>query len=254
MCELTTTNMLAHERHEALSSLLREHGTIMVSAVARDWGVSEMTIRRDLKRLEEQGLLSRIHGGAVAGGQLRFEARLSLDRRDKAAAVDKLVDLLPETGSCYLDGSTTIYGLVDALAKRPGLTVATNNVDTFARLGRVVGCEAVLIGGTLNDATDNLVGPLARRCIDGLAFDAAFCSAFAMDPRLGPCEPFLEDAEIKRLVAERSRRVHIVVNNQKLGQRAPAAWSPGPGPVLATDLDPADERLAPYREHFPTIL
>jgi len=246
---------LAHDRHRALKSLIEANGTVVVSEIAQEWGVSEMTIRRDLKALQDQGVLARVHGGAVAGGQLRFRARIGQQQAEKRAAAAKLVGHLPSAGAIYLDGSTTVYQLAEQLQKRGALLVATNNVDTFTRISAYPGLEAVLLGGVLNRETDNLVGPMARRTLEGLSFDAAFFSAYAMHPSCGPCEPSPDDAEIKQMVCERSNRVHLALNHHKLGQRAAGCWRAEPSQtLLATDLEPGDERLMPYRDHFHDIL
>ncbi|MDA3961340.1 MAG: DeoR/GlpR family DNA-binding transcription regulator [Planctomycetota bacterium] len=246
---------LAHDRQEALKILIEEHGAVVVSDVAREWGVSEMTIRRDLKALQDQGVLARVHGGAVAGGALRFRARIAQQQPEKRGATLKLMPFLPHSGAVYLDGSTTIYHLGDQLAKRGGLLVATNNVDTFVRISAYPGIEAVLLGGALNRDTDNLVGPMARRTLSGLSFDAAFFSAYAIHPRSGACEPSPEDAEIKQMVCERSASVFLAMNQGKLGERAAATWNSDPATsTLATELDPDDSRLDPYRELFSQIV
>jgi DeoR family fructose operon transcriptional repressor len=133
--------------------------------------------------------------------------------------------------------------------------VATNNLDTFLALGRGSGIETILIGGQLNRETDNFVGLHARRVLEGLAFAAAFFSAYALHPVLGPGEPSPEDAEVKRLVWERTAAIHIAIDHQKLGESAAGCWGGDPGrSILATDLDPADPRLDPYRTAFTRIL
>jgi len=245
--------MQAHQRLTTLRDLLENEGAVVVSDLARDWEVSEMTVRRDLQRLEAEGLAERIHGGAVAAGALRFAARHDRSRPDKTRAAQKFVDVIPARGCIYLDGSTTIYQLVAACDRRPGLRVATANIDTFQGLAGCAGIEPILIGGTLDRETDNFVGPLARRTIAGLNFDAAFFSAYALSPE-GPSEPSLEDAEIKAAVVARSRRHYLAIDHRKLGQRAAGAWElPAAHAVLATDCEPGDERLTPYRAAFQEI-
>ena len=247
--------MHAHERIQALKERIESDGSVVVSDLARDWQVSEMTIRRDLKRLEEEGVVARVHGGAVASEKLRFRQRRREHLVEKQRSVAKLVDLIPATGCIYLDGSTTIFQLVTALEGREGLQVATNNIDTFQGILAVKGIEPILIGGRLNRDTDNFVGPLARRCISGLNFDVAYFSSYGFDPDHGPCEPVLEDAETKQYVAERAHRHCLALNHHKLGRPAPGAWDlPRDSSQLATDLEPADERLAPYRRHVAAIL
>lgn len=245
---------LALDRHAELRRLLAEEGTVAVAELAKRLDVSEMTVRRDLRELEGQGALARIHGGAVAGTALRFGSRLAQHRREKRAAAAKLVDAVPERGAIYLDGSTTIYHLAERLAKRSGLLVATNNLDTFLRVQAFTGCEAVLVGGSLNRETDNFVGRSALRVLEGLAFDAAFFSAYALDDRVGPSEPAVSDAEVKEAVCGRARQVFLAVNAQKLGSRCPGTWTVDRRQaVLATDLDPGDARLDPYRSRFAAI-
>lgn len=247
--------MHAHQRLDALRDLLAESGTVTVSEVARRWRVSEMTIRRDLRRLSGLGLAARVHGGAVAGGGLNWQVRKGRNPQAKATAASKLLRFLPDEGCIYLDGSTTVFALAQALAGRGGLTVATNNVDTFQELARHPGLEAVLVGGRLNRDTDNCVGPIARRCLEGLSFRVAFCSAFALHARHGCCEPALDDAEVKRCVCERADLVCVAVDHAKLDRQAAGTWIPvRDRAVLATDLPPRDRRLAPFHDRFSRIV
>jgi DeoR/GlpR family transcriptional regulator of sugar metabolism len=114
---------------------------------------------------------------------------------------------------------------------------------------------AVLLGGSLNRTTDNLVGAVARHGLEQLSFDAAFCSAYALHPDLGPCEPSPEDAEIKQLACERSAQVFVAINHQKIGERAAACWHPPrERATLATDLMADDDRITPLSTMFATIL
>ncbi len=249
--------MHATERQEALRRMVEETGTVTVSQVAEAWSVSEMTIRRDLKHLQAQGLVARVHGGAVAGSTLRWRARLDKHSADKARAADKLREFIPEQGCIYLDGSTTIFTLTEFLPTDADLTVVTNNIETFLRLESRVGIEAVLVGGTHNHDTDNFVGPLVRKCLQALSFDVAFFSAYALDADIGPSEPSIEDADVKSLVAERSARVCLAVSHDKLAKRATGVWSfPLEGSVLATDLSFHDdeEKLTPFRSCCEQLL
>ncbi|HAT09344.1 MAG TPA: DeoR/GlpR transcriptional regulator [Planctomycetes bacterium] len=250
----TTMRHLAEDRLAVLERLLSKQGSVGVSALARKLNVSEMTVRRDLDKLSARGAVARVHGGAVAQGRLSFGARLERGGRAKATAAAKLLPLVPSSGAIYLDGSTTVYQMVAQIGTRPGLIAATNNLDTFLALTRLPGVEPVLVGGALNRATDNFVGPMARRVLDGLAFDLALFSAYAIDPLIGPSEPAAEDAEIKSYVCGRTRRVALAVDAAKLGSRTSGAWSVPADATLATDLDPRDPRLDPYRTRFPEII
>lgn len=246
---------LAEPRQQAILDLLNSGGHGVVSALARRFGVSEMTIRRDLKLLEEQGLAIRVHGGALAGEKSRFSNRLSANSRAKSKAVAKLVPELPERGCVYFDGSTTVLTLVKHLKGFAKLQVATNNIETFNRLAALRGPTPILIGGSLDIRTDNLIGPLALRSIEALAFEKAFFSAWGLDSGVGMNEVTMEDAQVKDRVARRTRQVYIALDHSKLGVVTAGAWDHGRDKaVLATDLEPGDPRLAPYADLFHMII
>jgi len=246
---------LAERRHQMILDAVRADGEIAVNRLARRLSVSGMTVRRDLAGLEDRGLLVRVRGGAMAAAPVRFDERLAARSAAKARAAKKLESLLPETGTIYLDGSTTMLHLVPALRRARGLQVATNNAETFRRLVTVPGVEPLLIGGRLDRRTDNLVGPLAMRSLLAVVFDAAFFSAWGLDAAVGPTEATIEDAEVKDLVASRSRAVRLAVDDSKFGLTAAGAWRPDSGrTVLATNLPPADGRLAAFRKGFASIV
>lgn len=246
---------LAETRQERMLRELDERGRVVIRDMAAALDVSEMTIRRDLARLEALGRLRRVHGGAVPLRSPRYDARIGANAGDKARAAAKLHDHLPATGILYLDGSTTMLNLVPRLDHAEGVQVATNHVSTFERLGAIPGVEAMLIGGRLDRRTGNLVGPLAVRSLLSLVFDAAFFSAWGVAPDLGPTEATVEDAEVKDLVAGRAGAVYLAVDHSKLGGAACGAWTPPPEKtVFATDLAPSDGRLAPYHDRFREVL
>lgn len=246
---------LAESRQNAILDELKAGGHVVVSRLARELGVSEMTVRRDLRRLEERGLAVRVHGGALASGGARFSDRLSAHARDKAAAAGKLVKYLPFSGCVYLDGSTTMLSLIRPLMNATHLQVATNNAETYRRLTAAPGVDPVLIGGRLDRRTDNLVGPLAERSIESLVFEAAFFSAWGLDPATGLNEVTLEDAEVKRRVAARARSVYVAIDHSKFGVTANGVWQSDPGrSILATDLPTEHESLKAFRDMFSEIV
>lgn len=246
---------LAEPRQQAILELLNDGGHAVVSTLAKRFEVSEMTIRRDLKALEGQGLAVRVHGGALAAEKSRFSIRLSVNARDKARAIGKVAGNLPHQGCIYFDGSTTVLNLVRHLKGRSRLQIATNNVETFNAIAQLDGPAPILIGGTLDFRTDNLIGPLALRSIEALAFEQAYFSAWGLDAELGLNEATVEDALVKAQVAKRTRSVFVALDHSKLGVVAGGTWRHGEHKaVLATDLEPGDKRLAPFDTMFKSIL
>ena len=246
-------NLQTNRQHQILEEVNREGG-IVISRIATRLGVSEMTVRRDLKRMADQGLLVRVHGGAVAAGA-RFDQRLASNTGAKAKATRKLRPFVRDTGTVYLDGSTTMLNLVGQLKRSVGLQIATNNAETFRRLAAEPHIDPILIGGRLDRRTDNLVGPLALRSIESLAFDAAFFSTWGLSAELGPMEVTVEDAEVKEQVARRSQAVYLAVDHNKFNVTAAGSWRPDPQKTtLVTDLAPADTRLEPFVKQFGNIV
>lgn len=252
--ESPSMSVLAEPRQQAILAVLDSGGHAVVSELARQFGVSDMTIRRDLVMLEQKGLAQRVHGGAVAVNKSRFSHRLSANSRAKAKAIAKLVDFIPRTGCIYLDGSTTMLGLIKQLKGRD-LQVVTNNVETFNRLAALPGPSPLLLGGSLDTRTDNLIGPLAIRAVAALVFDAAFFSAWGLHAGLGLNEITVEDAEVKERVAKRSKFVYAAIDHSKLGLTAGGIWKHGQEKsVLATDLEPGHPDLATFKAMFGRIV
>lgn len=242
-------SLAAEERLGWLSEHLGTEGSITIAAAAEALGVSEMTIRRDLAELEQQGTARRVRGGARAVGPQPFSTRTSTAARAKSRIATKLAPLVPADGAVAFDASSTVLRLASALGAARDLTVLTNGPDTFAALQGRPGVTALLTGGRLEPRTGSLVGPLACRGAGQLAVHTFFASAAAVDPGTGALESTLDEAEVKRSIAAGAAEVVLAVDATKLGRRAVALgldWEQVD--VLVTELDPADARLDPYRD------
>jgi DeoR family fructose operon transcriptional repressor len=241
-------NLAAEERLRWLGAQLDEAGSITISTAAEALGVSEMTIRRDLKELEERGTARRVRGGALPVGPQAFAERHRARPRAKAAIAAKLVDLVPAEGAVAFDASSTVMRAASSLGGARDLVVLTNGPDTFEALQGRPGLTPVLTGGVREARTGSLVGPLACRAATQLALRVLVASAAAVDVGLGATEAALDEAEVKRALASAAEQVVVAVDSSKLGGRALAV---GLGwdriDVLVTELDPGDDRLAPYR-------
>jgi DeoR family fructose operon transcriptional repressor len=205
-----------------------------------------MTIRRDLAELEERGLARRVRGGARAVGPRPFAERHHRATRAKSRIAAKLVELLPEAGAVAFDASSTVQRLA-AIAAARDLTVLTNGPDTFLALQDRPGISSLLTGGRLDPTTGSLVGPLACRAAEQLSLHTFFASAAAVDPS-GAREATLDEAEVKRCLADAADRVILAVDASKLASSATALairWDQID--LLVTELEPSDSRLSAYR-------
>lgn len=242
-------SIAAEERVQWLRDRLAADGAVTLGQAASELAVSEMTIRRDLTELEERGLARRVRGGAKAVGPQTFAERHTVAARAKARIAAKLVSLLPAEGVVAFDASSTIMRLSNGLKSARALSVLTNSPETFAALQGSPGVTALLTGGQLDERTGSLVGPLACRTAEQFTVSVFFASAAAVDPRAGALESTLEEAEVKRSIAAGAERVVLAVDASKLNVRGVAIGLPWDAiDLLVTDLDPADERLRPYRD------
>jgi len=254
----------ALERLQRIEAEVRRVGRVRVVELAVALDVSEMTIRRDLDMLAEQGAVRRIRGGAVRTGPQPFAERFSRQVRAKDRIAAKLAGLVGDGGAIGIDASTTLLRLASQLdgggagvgagVGVADLTVVTNGPDTFAALQGQPGVTALLTGGRLDARTGSLVGPLATRSAQGLLLRRLFVSAAGVHPDHGTSENTLEDAEVKLALAAAAGEVVVAVDASKLGQRA-AARGLGPDRValLVTELDPGDHRLDPYRSAWDLL-
>lgn len=241
----------AIDRLERIESKVRTDGRVRVVDLATELAVSEMTIRRDLDMLAEQGVVQRIRGGAVAIGPQPFADRFSRHIRAKDRIAAKLADLVGDGGAIGIDASSTLQRLAAHLGQVRDLTVVTNGQDTFAALQDRPGVTALLTGGQLDARTGSLVGPIATRLARSLLLRRLFVSAAALDPVYGTSETTLEDAETKLAMADVAADVVVAVDSSKLDHRAAArGLSPDRVALLVTELDPADGRLDAYRDHW----
>lgn len=228
----------------------------MIEAAAELFGVSSMTVRRDLLELEAEGLVRRVRGGATASPRARpFDARQAIRASAKRTIAEKALRFAPRSGTIALDASTTISTLAGMIGPREGLTVFTNAFETFQILHPVDGVDAVLSGGTAEPTTGSLVGPVARLGLRSTFFDAFFSSAAALDAEGGTSEVSLEEAEIKQTIARNATTVIVCVDSSKLARRSVArALDSGDFTVLITELDPRHEDLDAFRRDDLEIL
>ena len=242
------------ERLGEVKDLIAERGAVRIDQLAADFGVSEMTIRRDLDELETLGVARRVRGGAIALGPEPFAQRHRHNARAKGRIADKLLDLIPSVGTIAFDASTTIHRLAASLENARDLVIVTNGLDTFHAAVGKPGITASLTGGTQEPRTGSLVGPIAARVAQGFLYDLFVCSAAALDHDVGSSEASLAESEVKRAFAATSSRIILAVDHTKLETRAQARmFDLVDIDLLVTDLEPGDERLDLYRSKVALV-
>jgi DeoR/GlpR family transcriptional regulator of sugar metabolism len=239
----------APARRQELLARLAASGYLSSAGVAAELGVSEMTIRRDLRRLAEEGLARRVAGGASlpgAGGAEPFEARRRSAAPEKRAIARTAAHLLDGAGSVALDAGTTVAEITEFLPA--GVSVVSHSLPVIIACGPGGGHELVALGGFYEPSTRSFTGPATWSAAHELAVDVAVLSCTAVDARgLYSANPV--DAEIKRALIASAERVIVLADRHKLGSRASVRFAtPDVVDVLVTDGAPDDLAGWPYAE------
>jgi DeoR family transcriptional regulator of aga operon len=222
----------AMRQTERLSAILEElstDGEVEVADLASRLEASAATIRRDLELLEEQRLLTRTHGGAVAQGvhyelPLRYKAarRQEEKRRIAAAAAERV----PDGCAVGLTGGTTCTEIARALVARERLTVVTNALNIAAELAVRPHLKLVVTGGQARPESYELVGPLAERSLAGINLDVVCIGVDGIDARAGCTTHHEVEASTNLALIERARHVIVAADSSKIGQVAFAQICP----------------------------
>ncbi len=215
--------MFAEERMQRILALLETQPAIRVGELCSLLGASEASIRRDLRKLQETGLLKRTHGGAVRNDLAAFE--LSMAQKEDRFKAEKIsiarvaAHLVRDEETIMLDAGTTTLELARQLNRRRRLTVVTNALN-IARELAATQVEVSVTGGSLRRKTLSLVGPLAEGTLAGLHVDKLFLAANGVDLRKGVTTPNLAEARTKRAMVESAAQVIVVADHSKLGRVA----------------------------------
>ncbi|SDT69198.1 transcriptional regulator, DeoR family [Jiangella sp. DSM 45060] len=214
----------APRRRDELLRRLRTAGYLSAAHAAAELDVSEMTIRRDLRQLEVDGVAVRVTGGARLpdGDGVPFELRADRFAAGKAAVGRAVVALLPEGATVALDSGTTVARLAELLPA--GLTVVTHSVPVVTVCAARPELRLIGLGGVFNPATRSFGGPAVRAALSDIVVDLAVLSATAVGPSGVFCaDPY--DAETKRALAAAARSVVVAADGSKLAARAPIRFA-----------------------------
>jgi DeoR/GlpR family transcriptional regulator of sugar metabolism len=234
--------MLASQRQTAILELVRRQGGVRVSQLVRDFGVSDMTIRRDLEALADKGLVDKVHGGATVAGpgsteEPGFDAKSVRQQAEKAAIAERAAALVEPGTAVALSAGTTTAALAARLVDVPGLTVVTNSLPVAEILHRV---HTVVLTGGVRTPSDALAGPVAEAAIGSLNVDVSFLGVHGMSPRTGFTTPNLMEAGTDRLLVAAGRRLVVLADHTKWETVGIATIAP----LDAADVLVTDEGLA----------
>ncbi|MEQ9692534.1 DeoR/GlpR family DNA-binding transcription regulator [Bauldia litoralis] len=218
--------LLGRVRKERMTEMIRRRGFMSSSALAAEFGVSEMTVRRDLAELTAQGILIRTHGGAMwreeealetkGAEEPFFDARMRLNREAKSRIAKSAERLVQKGQAVALDLGTTTYELADRLANRNEIRIITNNLRIATMLASYP-VDVYLLGGHVRQNEMSLCGPVAVQQAGKFRFDIAFLGVAALSQG-GIYDYAIEEAELKQAFLTQATRRVVLCDSSKFGR------------------------------------
>ncbi len=212
--------MLALERRKEILKKLQEEKKVIVGELSRQYDVSEETIRRDLEKLEKEGLAVKSYGGAVLNDstsiELPFNERKKHNVEGKQKIAKLVADLVENGEHIMLDASSTAVFIAKAMKKKEQLTVLTNSIEVLLELADTEGWEVISTGGVLKDRYLALVGAKATEAVQQYHVEKTIISCRALDGDKGFSESNVEFAQMKQAMMKAGRQVILAADSSKL--------------------------------------
>jgi DeoR family transcriptional regulator, fructose operon transcriptional repressor len=215
--------MLAADRLQVIADLVRERGSVRGRDLVRALGVTDETIRRDLVRLAEQGLVRRAHGGAVAlrpSDETDTASRLREHADEKLAIGRRAAELVADGTSIILDSGTTTLCLARALHGKQDLVVVTTAVTNAIELVGNPSTTVIMTGGVIRPTTFGASGHLAAATLRSLHVDQVFLAIHSVSVEGGLTYPLFEEVDAKRAMIEAASEVILLADHSKFGRHA----------------------------------
>lgn len=210
--------MLPIARKNKIKEMIIEKKSVTVSDLTNLFNVTEETIRRDLKQLEEEGILTRTYGGAYISEGVQNDVNINLrehihvEGKRKIAA--KCLSMIKSGDSIFLDASTTSLVIASMLEDRK-LTVVTNSLKVINTLVDKPNINIVVIGGTLSPSSQSNVGRSSEYTMKHYFFDTAFISCRSVSMQHGITDSNEQQAGIRKLAAEHANKVYLIADYTK---------------------------------------
>jgi len=243
--------MLAIERRNAILAKLSAEGKVIVSELSLEFDVTEETIRRDLEKLDKEGLAKKTYGGAVVNQSLNTDLPYHVRKRSnveqKEYIAEKIAGMIHDGDYIMLDSSSTAIYVTKYIKNLKNITLITNSVETLIELADKTDWKVLSTGGALKKGSLSLVGVSAERMIRSFHVDLAVCSSKGIDMGMGITDSNEKDSEIKRAIFDSATRKVLAIDSSKFDKISfVRVGDIADVDVIVTDKEPA----ARWKEHF----
>lgn len=211
--------MLAIERRNAILAKLSAEGKVIVSELSLEFDVTEETIRRDLEKLDKEGLAKKTYGGAVVNQSLNTDLPYHVRKRSnveqKEYIAEKIAGMINDGDYIMLDASSTAVYVTKYIKNLKNITLITNSVETLIELADKTDWKVLSTGGALKKGSLSLVGASAERMIRSFHVDLAVCSCKGLDLGMGITDSNEKESEIKQAIFDSATRKVLAVDSSK---------------------------------------
>jgi len=240
--------LLAAQRREKIAAMLREDGHVKVNNLSKLFNVTEVTIRQDLEKLEEEGACQRVHGGAILNNAGANVGELLVLNQDNLAAkmaiAREAVKRIKDGETIILDSGSTTTEIARLISGYSNLTVITNAINIAMILGKDPGINLNVTGGEFKSPTLSLTGPKAAEYFKGLHADKVFLATAGINVDNGLTYPSMSDLVVKKSMIDVSDRVYLVADSTKVGKSSFATL----GKLSLVDTIITDSNISPDDE------
>ena len=245
--------MLALERRNLILEKLQTEKRVVVSELSQLYDVSEETIRRDLDKLEKEGLATKSYGGAVINENVSIDLPFNIRKNQNVAGKQKMAEIaasmVQDGEHIFLDASTTAVFIAKALKDKERLTVITNSMEILIELSDVSGWNIISTGGVMKEGYLAFLGSRTEDAIRSYFVDKVFVTCKALDPEWGIMESQEAFGSTKKAMLSSGRRKILVVDSSKFDQTAFfVAGKLRDVNVVITDRKPPEKWLARFTD------
>ena len=216
--------MLGIERRQKIIEIMQRDGKVYVAKLAKEFGITEETVRRDLEKLEGQQLLQRSYGGAIpmekATEDISFDQRSITNVEEKKILTNKAIKLVEDGDTIFIDASSTALLLRPHLEQKKNITIITNSVRLLYDAALNTNLRILSTGGNLKNNSFALNGPIAQDAISKFTVDLAIISCKALSQEYGAMESTVAEASLKKVMLSRARKKILLVDHHKFDKTA----------------------------------
>lgn len=215
--------MLTYRRTKILE-FVHKNGFCTAEELAQHLNTSAMTIRRDFIALEQEHLITRVHGGAIPVENLLVSSHVATRTREHVREKQKIAacaaNLLERDDTVFLDAGSTCAYLAEVFPENRSITVITHSLNIINILKNKVGVNIICAGGTFEERTGAFIGPLTESFLSSFFVNKSFVGALGISPEMGCASNTIHESKIKTIMHTRARQSYIVADASKFSSPA----------------------------------